>query len=71
MTKTDWYPGTTKPVRVGMYERTTTRGYLMWSRWDGYYWRIHWHEYEFAKQETLRSGFQELPWRGLTEKVKP
>jgi len=71
MTTTDWYPGTTKPVRVGVYERTTPRGYLLWSRWDGRHWRIHWYDFDLAAREKFCSGFQELPWRGLTEKVMP
>lgn len=70
MKLTDWIPGDIKPVRVGVYQRrTTSDGYVAWSYWNGRYWGSYEITAEWACLERkYKSGFQNIPWRGLAEK---
>lgn len=68
---TPWFPGSVKPVRVGVYERDYDRGYPVYSRWDGKHWL--W-TYDSSRQAAIEQGklspFQNIPWRGLAEEHK-
>jgi hypothetical protein len=69
MKKTPWFPGTAKPVHVGVYERT----YPLWqsvyyARWDGKRWYCFCHSPAEAARDKVPSDYQKLPWRGLAEK---
>lgn len=69
--RTDWYPATIDPVRIGWYE---CRYYdydipqLYW--WDGFLWR-------YGPEEPLTAfgnggaDAENESWRGLTENVEP
>lgn len=71
--KTPWFPGTVKPVRKGVYQRSYTgetrhRKDLRFNYWDGKSWRFPAYSPEVAadfSEGWLKSGFQGLPWRGL------
>jgi hypothetical protein len=68
MKLTDWFPPEVKPVRVGVYERkfgsSENCGLCKWNG-KAWFWRC---KTPFdASTESVKSGFQELPWRGLTE----
>jgi hypothetical protein len=41
MTKTEWYPGDTKPVRDGVYEREMETPYFAKFCEDVWYWGAH------------------------------
>jgi len=66
MKQTQWYPGTIKPVRVGVYkQRNDARvGYQFWDL-------KRWHAWcETPEQAALATtiahdSFQNDPWRGL------
>ena len=69
MTKTDWYPGTTKPVRVGVYERNLRdMERIVFSLWDGKEWRTNEYTTMFANNAHFGSHYQNLMWRGLTKR---
>ena len=64
MKTTPWYPGTVKPVRVGFYEREYPSGEVIWQCfWNGRIWINPWNP-------PQHSEFQNLQWRGLTEKAR-
>jgi hypothetical protein len=68
MKLTPWFPGTVKPVRVGVYERQYS---LMWSTRLYCYWNgIRWSPVATSIQEAeelkpFASASQDLPWRGV------
>ncbi len=63
MTRTEWYPPSTHPVRVGLYETSNDpTEYHVLDYWNGEQW-CDWHKRPYI------DGFR-LFWRGLTEKVK-
>jgi len=62
MTKTGWYKGSQKPVRIGVYQRKYIQ-VVYCCYWDGLMW-CH------PTIRTFKVFEQALPWRGLTEEVK-
>ena len=71
MTRTPWFPGTVKPVRVGLYEaRFLGSGVIYVDWWNGEQWcnaQTHkpWPEGSVG-EDQWRNG----EWRGLTEEAK-
>jgi len=71
MKKTPWFPGSVKPVHVGVYE---TKGPFLpegWYRkWDGKRWYVGDRIPAVAAQEIVptHQNAVKLPWRGLAEK---
>ena len=67
MKLTAWYSGDQKPVRKGFYERdfssTGSRWHVRLSRWNG-------ESFIGVSNIGVKSFYQNLPWRGLTEEVK-
>ena len=61
MTRTPWFPGTVKPVRVGLYE-VEDCGWVYLDYFDGEYWR--------DVETGYRWNYQNFEWRGLTEEAK-
>ena len=64
MKLTPWFPGTVKPVRVGVYERlyNTQTFYCLW---DGEYWHV-WATTQVAAEKVFGfSAYQNFPWRGV------
>ena len=70
--KTAWYPGTKKPVRIGLYERLVLpQKFVIRSKWNGKKWMgTHFVilEGEACRLTLVKSPDQHLPWRGLTER---
>lgn len=64
---TAWFPGTTKPVREGVYERRYSSFYSpTYSRWKNGFWRNNCDLVEEAEKATRFSSFQDdMPWRGI------
>jgi hypothetical protein len=70
---TEWYPGSIKPVRPGVYERKysfyrascapLSKSY--YSRFDGTCWYAGLRTSELGAVCYFRSADQDLPWRGL------
>lgn len=70
MKLTPWYPGTVKPVRKGVYQRQYSFG-NPYCYWTGRRWCMCEPNPERAACSTeIISGFDRLPWRGLTEKAR-
>lgn len=68
---TGWYDGKQKPARPGVYQRrspVTESHFILYSRWDGKKWGLGKLRPELATSRRA-SGWQSLPWRGLTEEV--
>ena len=67
VTKTNWYSGDQKPVRIGVYEREYWHGFLF-CYWNGEYWE---RSFETAHEGLKREAsiYQDLPWRGVTKKT--
>ncbi len=71
MNLTPWFPGDTKPVRRGVYQRQYTYGKtpsVQFCYWNGKGWAMGEHTVEQA--ERHRDAFmvaprQALPWRGV------
>ncbi len=70
MKTTPWYPGTVKPVRVGLYQRDYGREGNYFCRWDGKVWYCGHYHTQIAAVDGDRSFFQDIPWRGLTKEAK-
>jgi hypothetical protein len=73
---TDWFPGSTKPTRKGVYERydtgtTMCDGRPNFSKWDGAKWCSSEVTAESAARNNWASYEQDLPWRGLAENPGP
>lgn len=65
---TPWYPGTTKPVRDGVYERCSTVYDLIYARWEYGQWWSNCVLLEHAAIVQTPSWFQDdMGWRGLTD----
>lgn len=69
---TPWYPGDTKPVRVGVYERDWGADHALvkfgFSYFDGLHWCAGCTTPQYAAREGRVQGHsdhQTLPWRGL------
>lgn len=69
MKLTDWYDGSQKPARVGVYERTYDYGIeFRYCYWDGIYWSCGCDVQENAVLfRDRRSIEQSLPWRGIAK----
>ena len=69
MKTTPWFPGDVKPVRVGVYERRGQSRNRLFSNWNGVAWGIlAVCPFTAARLgERIRSNYQRLKWRGLTE----
>ncbi len=68
--ETPWFPGWFEPVRVGLYQRKLDpdKGVWFWAWWSGKHWCCGALLLEEALQlKWEKSGFQALPWRGLTK----
>lgn len=64
---TPWFDGNTKPVRVGVYQRSYHQGIFCFSYWHGSGWGFNELSPELAAKTTDRSFCQYLPWRGLAK----
>jgi hypothetical protein len=71
MNLTDWFPGSAKPVRKGVYQREYTYGkskQLHYCYWNGKKWSLAEHTVKLAKERAIvfiDSPRQQLPWRGV------
>ena len=67
MKLTPWFPGTVKPVRVGVYERqySLMRSERLYCHWDGKYWYAWAMTPKQAEKAYTLSALQNLPWRGV------
>jgi hypothetical protein len=69
MNLTDWFPGSTKPVRKGVYQREYTYGKSTQSQycyWDGEFWYMGGLTVDAAVRNfPLDAPNQSLPWRGV------
>lgn len=65
MELTQWFEGSEKPVRTGVYERKFAFGDL-YSYWDGYKWHSPTTTLCFAEQLGI-STQQNVPWRGVAK----
>ena len=67
MILTDWFPGSVKPVRKGVYQREYIYGKAklsMYCHWDGKQWHASAHTVDGAACNFLAPN-QSLPWRGV------
>ena len=68
MKLTEWYPGTVKPVRKGVYQRLNPlTGNTVYSNWTGKYWHAYTDRLFDAKNRKELSQFQNLAWRGVAK----
>ena len=68
MTLTDWFQGTVKPVRKGVYMRLSIGFVYTYNYWTGEYWCTGGDTPRQAMRKderSHRSQWQELPWRGI------
>jgi len=71
MNLTDLFPGSTKPVRKGVYQREYTYGkskQLQYCYWNGKKWSMGAHTVEQAMRHEhafMVAPRQHLPWRGV------
>lgn len=66
---TPWFPGRTKPVRVGVYLRKVSHSWEMYSYWDGHMWHFNSETPDEARYNWPKpSVYQKLRWCGLLEK---
>ncbi len=69
MIRTDWFPGTEKPGKPGVYERLY-EGHICFAKWDGEVWGETWWKREQAERNPcIRGLFQALQWRGIVPEV--
>lgn len=66
---TPWFPGESKPVRKGVYQRMYNKNPkdIRYCFWDGQLWRVGYMNIEDSADWYCR-GFahdQKLPWRGI------
>jgi hypothetical protein len=66
---TQWYPGTIKPAREGVYQKQLPTS-IVYSRWWGGKWRALAMLADDAARQTQESAFAGRPWRGLAEEPK-
>lgn len=63
---TDWFPGSIKPVRPGVYQQMCGFGERIgYQKWDGEYWYSREITLEAAHRAPYRAYTQDDPWRGL------
>ena len=72
MKLTPWFPGTVKPVRVGVYERDFSGTYagnlpgLHYCYWNGKFWGLYGTNPKIAVwYQDKPSLNQNFPWRGV------
>ena len=66
MKLTPWYPGKTKPVRKGVYQRRYGPGEIFFYYWNGEHWGMYGRTVGSATRWSYAaSGWQDLPWRGV------
>ena len=69
MNLTDWFPGSAKPVRKGVYQREYTYGKAKlpsYCYWDGKQWHAGGLTVDAAVRNVpLDAPNQPLPWRGV------
>jgi hypothetical protein len=71
MNLTDWFPGSAKPVRKGVYQREYTYGkskQIQHCYWNGRSWSMGERTAEEAMCNEfafMESPHQQLPWRGV------
>ncbi len=71
MNLTDWFPGSAKPVRKGVYQREYTYGkskQIRYCYWNGKEWSMGAHTVEQAMRHEhafMVAPRQWLPWRGV------
>ncbi len=63
---TGWFDGKVRPVRPGVYQRSTRHGGAVYAMWDGKLWRRFSGGIDSAAKQKQRSLFQDLAWRGFT-----
>jgi hypothetical protein len=66
---TPWFDGQIIPDREGVYQRDYS-GDIQYCLYTNLFWRRPADTVAEAEKETHMSGWQELPWRGLAEKLK-
>ena len=72
MTKTSWFPGSVEPTRVGVYQRLTAGGDILYSHWNGKRWGLFHPDTSGAELwSRFESAFQSRSWRGLAKEPKP
>lgn len=74
MRLTPWFPASTKPVRVGVYETRTARSYgpdilKGFSYWDGWRWYVATRAPQSACGYNV-SLYQSRQWRGILKGSK-
>lgn len=71
--KTEWFPGSVKPVRSGVYERQYKYGkshIYRFNNWNGQFWGMSsFNPHDAAKFGEEAAPNQSLFWRGLKEKA--
>ena len=69
MKLTQWFPGTVKPVRPGVYQRNLWgKGALpAYSYWNGERWCLCRPTAHEAVEERHPSDVQDAPWRGVAK----
>ena len=69
MNETPWFPGSTPPVRVGVYQRRQPGRVVQWySYWDGKRWSaIALSAQQALEDKTMASAEQHWEWRGLIQ----
>lgn len=69
--KTPWFPVSTKPVRVGVYERQFAGVDAFFQNWNGKFWGFYnITPRRAAAGKDSESSFQRGTWRGLTRAGK-
>lgn len=72
MKTTDWFPGSVKPVRAGLYERLVC-GEACWAVFDGAVWYLssptQQEALEFAadKKDGVSDQQTRFQWRGILQ----
>lgn len=71
---TPWFPGSVKPVRKGVYQRTSripsANSFLVYSFWNGKFWLLNATYLANATRTSVGSAYQDLPWRGLAQEPR-
>jgi hypothetical protein len=77
MKLTEWFPGSIKPARKGVYQRQLPQQGISYARWNGEYWlrAVPWllprPAWERQNRKPAALSFnQDAPWRGVTSKPR-
>jgi hypothetical protein len=81
MRETPWFPGTIKPVYVGVYQVAYwSKTDFSYALWNGFEWKRSYSAFDaisnsafsvfdsafgVASHETYKNSKQNLPWRGI------